>query len=222
MISELILIVEDDLKIAQVIADYLENDGFETLIHPRGDGAVELVRDEQPALVILDLMLPGLDGLSVCRKLRAFSNVGVLMLTARVDEIDRLIGLEVGADDYLCKPISPREVVARVRAILRRVSPAQLPSEERLHGAIMVRPDRFDCLVAGEPVELTPVEFRMLLAFMDHAGRVLPRERLIALSYGDGRTVSHRTIDTHVKNLRKKLGETTVIQSIYGMGYKLE
>lgn len=223
-----ILIVEDEPKIAQLLADYLQPEGYAVSVIHEGNGAVDFVRERRPNFVILDLMLPGVDGLTICREVRQFSDVPIMMLTAKVDEIDRLLGLELGADDYMCKPFSPREVVARVRSILRRVQarPAQVDPNRLGYRNVAVYPDRFQCEAGGRSVELTPVEFRMLQALISRPGHVFSRDRLMALCYTDSRVVSDRTIDTHVKNLRKKLhqavGEEALLHSIYGVGYKLE
>jgi two-component system response regulator BaeR len=223
-----VLVVEDELKIAQLLVDYLQREGFEVSVLADGSHAVEIVREHTPDFVILDLMLPGKDGLTICRELRQFSNVPIMLLTAKVDEIDRLIGLELGADDYVCKPFSPREVVARVRTILRRVQqpPAAAIDDQLTYRDITLYLDRHDCVVTGQRLELTPVEFKMLHGFMSQPGRVFSRDQLMDISYSDERIVSDRTIDTHVKNLRKKLAQSgdegERIHSIYGVGYKIE
>lgn len=223
-----VLVVEDEPKIAQLLVDYLQRDGFQVTVLNEGTEAVELIREREPDFLILDLMLPGKDGLTICREVRQFSTLPIMMLTARVDEIDRLIGLELGADDYVCKPFSPREVVARVRTILRRVQhTSAAPTENELsYRDVTLYLDRYECLVRGQRIELTPVEFKMLRGFMSQPGRVFSREQLMDFSYPDERIVSDRTIDTHVKNLRKKLAhsvdEEELIHSIYGIGYKIE
>lgn len=223
-----ILIVEDEPKIAQLLSDYLQREGYRVTVLDEGTHAVETIRDRQPSFLILDLMLPGKDGLTICKEVRQFSNLPIMMLTAKTDEIDRLIGLELGADDYVCKPFSPREVVARIKVILRRVQgpPAKVDGNEITYRNVALYIDRFKCEVEGQDVELTPVEFRMLKALMSHPGRVYSRESLMELAYDDRRIVSDRTIDTHIKNLRKKMSRATpdeeVIHSIYGVGYKIE
>jgi len=228
MTDQTIIIVEDEDKIAQILVDYLEKDGFETHVLNDGTHAVETIRARGPAFVILDLMLPGKDGFSICREVRQFSSVPILMLTARVDEIDRLLGLEMGADDYVCKPFLPREVVARVRTILRRVNqhPVSSAHDKIEYRGISLFPERFLCKVGDEELDLTPVEFRMLKTLLSQPGRVYSREILIRSSYKDDRIVSDRTIDSHIKNLRKKLsralGDEEVIHSTYGVGYKIE
>jgi len=227
-----LLIVEDEVKIAQLLVDYLQNDGFQTSVLNSGEKAVEAVRETSPEFVILDLMLPGKDGMTICREVRQFSNVPIMMLTAKVDEIDRLMGLEIGADDYVCKPFSPREVVARVNTILRRVQPesdtaaAALSEGQIKYRTMTLRPAEYLCLISDERVDLTPVEFRLLKAMVSRPGRVFSRENLMEASYPDGRVVSDRTVDSHVKNLRKKVlavsGGKDFIQSVYGVGYKIE
>lgn len=228
MSTEHIIIVEDEEKIAQILVAYLSREGFETTVLADGHNAVETIRKLQPDFVILDLMLPGKDGLSICRELRQDSSVPILMLTARVDEIDRLLGLELGADDYVCKPFLPREVVARVKTILRRVlqQPVAQAAGRLEYRGIVLSPDRFQCQANGQDVELTPVEFRMLQAMISQPGRVHSRDSLMQSCYLDDRVVSDRTIDSHVKNLRKKLSCVAdgdeIIHSIYGVGYKIE
>ena len=213
-----ILIVEDEPKLAALEADYLKAAGFETHCIADGREVVPWVRAEAPDLVLLDLMLPGRDGLDICRDLRTFSDVPIVMVTAKVEEIDRLIGLDLGADDYVCKPFSVRELVARVRAILRR---RHTPST-----ALLIDDERHVAELDGKPLDLTPVEFRLLRALAASPGRVFPRERLLERLYEDHRVVTDRTVDAHVKNLRRKLEEVRpgeeVVRSIYGVGYKLE
>jgi two-component system response regulator BaeR len=215
-----VLIVEDEPKIVALLRDYLAAQGYRVSALDRGDGAIEWIRAHPPDVVLLDLMLPGSDGLSICRGVRVFSNVPILMVTARVEEIDRLLGLELGADDYICKPFSPREVVARVRAVLRRASaPAREPAS-----AIYLDEARFEARVHGRPLTLTPVEFRLLRKLSAQPGRVFSRMQLIEALYLDHRVVSDRTVDSHVKNLRRKLIEAGVdpIGSVYGVGYRFE
>ena len=228
-----ILVVEDEPKIARLLADYLRPEGYEVSILNAGTGAVDFVRERGPDFIILDLMLPGVDGLTICREVRQFSDVPIMMLTARVDEIDRLLGLELGADDYVCKPFSCREVVSRVKIILRRVQarpaearPAEADSNQLGYRNVIIYPERFLCEAGGRDIELTPVEFRMLHALISRPGHAFSRDMLMELSYPDRRIVSDRTIDTHIKNLRRKLhqalGEEELLHSIYGVGYKFE
>jgi len=223
--TETILIVEDEERLARVLADYLAAAGFRT--HCIGDGrqVVDWVRAHLPALVLLDLMLPGRDGLEICRDLRALGDIPIIMTTARVEEIDRLLGLELGADDYVCKPYSPREVVARVKAVLRRRAPAGDSSG----AANLLRLDPGTLRVHasdGGQIELTAVEFALLQTLHAAPGRIFPRARLMEHIYPDGRIVSDRTIDSHVKKLRRKLGDLVpgkeLIHSVYGVGYRYE
>jgi two-component system response regulator BaeR len=190
-----------------------------------GSGVVSWVREHAPDMILLDLMLPGRDGLEICKELRAFSEVPIIMTTARVEEIDRLLGLELGADDYVCKPYSPREVVARVKTVLRRAVPVSAESAASQAGVVLDEA-RFEVRIRGLPLELTPVEFRLLNTLLAHPGRVFSRGQLLDKLYTDQRVVSDRTVDTHIKNLRKKLQsrlpEQEIIHSIYGVGYKLE
>jgi len=215
-----ILVVEDEPKLAALVADYLKANEFAA--HVIGDGlaVVPWVRDNEPDLILLDLMLPGRDGLEICKELRTFSDVPVVMVTARVEEIDRLVGLEAGADDYVCKPFSMRELVARVKAILRRGRGAQsapgLALDETAHAAQL----------DGKALDLTPVEFRLLALLAGAPGKVFSRASLLEKLYPDHRVVADRTVDAHVKNLRRKLAEARPgedpLPSIYGVGYKLE
>lgn len=221
--NQTILVVEDEEKLARLLASYLEQAGYS--VHCIYDGleATPWVRQHKPDLILLDLMLPGADGLDICRDVRAFSNVPILMVTARVEEIDRLLGLELGADDYICKPYSPREVVARVRAVLRRVGqqgePASKPPLELYEEELRV--------VAGDrSLELTAVEFHLLQTLSQSVGRIYSRDQLMDRIYTDRRIVSERTIDSHIKKLRRKLAllipERDVIHSVYGVGYKYD
>ena len=213
-----ILIVEDEPKLAALMADYLRASGFAASCIANGLEVVPWVRAQAPDLILLDLMLPGRDGLDVCRDLRTFSDVPVIMVTAKVEEIDRLIGLDLGADDYVCKPFSVRELVARVRAILRR---RRTPST-----ALVLDYERHVAELDGRALDLTPVEFRLLRALASAPGRVFARERLLERLYEDHRVVTDRTVDAHVKNLRRKLEEVRpgeeLVRSIYGVGYTLE
>ena len=217
-----ILIVEDEPKIANLLADYLRaHGGYRTRIVHRGDQVLDEFRQEPADLVLLDLMLPGLDGIEVCKRLRADSDVPIIMVTARVEEIDRLLGLELGADDYICKPFSPREVVARVKAVLRRSISS---STDSVQGGLQIDSERFLATYDGRPLDLTPVEFALLSSLQAQPGRVFSREQLMDLMYPDYRVVSDRAVDTHVKNLRRKLAGVApgleLIESVYGLGYR--
>ena len=215
-----ILVVEDEPKIAALLRDYLGAAGYRVSVLGDGNGAVAWIRENLPDAILLDLMLPGEDGLSICRGVRAFSTIPILMVTARVEEIDRLLGLELGADDYICKPFCPREVVARVKAVLRR---AQAPAAA-MATPIELDESRFEARVRGQLLTLTPVEFRLLGKLAAQPGRVFSRQQLMDSLYRDHRVVSERTVDSHVKNLRRKLAALgpDPISSVYGIGYRLE
>ncbi|WP_144208993.1 response regulator [Shewanella donghaensis] len=222
-----VLIVEDEPKIAQVLVDFLTLEGFSSQVLHDGLNALETIRDDEIDFVILDLMLPHKDGLTICKEVRQFSAIPILMLTARVEEIDRLIGLEIGADDYVCKPFSAREVVARVKTILRRTEPSvQMAEDEISYKQLLINIERFKCHVASVEVELTPVEFRLLHTMIKRPGVVHSRDSLMQVCYVDDRVVSSRTIDSHIKNLRSKLllnnRQPDLLHSIYGVGYKIE
>ena len=224
--SPRILVVDDEPQIVRVLQGYLERDGFAVLTAYDGREALRLSRQERPDLLILDLMLPGLDGSDVCRTLRRESDVPIIMLTARVDETDRIVGLELGADDYVIKPFSPREVVARVRAVLRRTqSGAPRPAEELVVGDLRLDATRHAVALRGAPIELTPSEFAVLQALMAAPGRVFSREQLLVAAQGEAYEGYERTVDTHIKNLRRKIEddarEPTYILTVHGLGYKL-
>ena len=215
-----ILVVEDEQSLAQVLGEYLSQSGFNVDIVNDGLGVIDWVKEKPVDLIVLDLMLPGQSGLDIYRELRTFSHIPVVMATARVDEIDRLIGLELGADDYICKPYSPREVVVRIKNILRRsvddIKTSQIP--------LSIDEAAMKVLVKGVQVALTRAEFRLLLHFYQHKEQVFSREQLMSQIYSDNRVVTDRTIDSHIKNLRRKIQsidvEVDCIQSIYGVGYK--
>lgn len=218
-----VLVVEDEAKLARLLVDYLTNAGFQTHSLDSGLEVVDRVRTQEPDLILLDIMLPGRDGLDICREIRGFSRVPIIMVTARVEEIDRLLGLELGADDYICKPFSPREVVARVRAVLRRTRPETNPAESQL---IELDPRSFRVRAAGSGVELTAVEFHLFETLYREPGRIFSRNALMDRIYSDHRIVSDRTIDSHIKKLRKKLASLLpnqeLIHSVYGAGYRYE
>jgi two-component system response regulator BaeR len=224
-----ILIVEDEPKLAALLGDYLQAEGYSTTILPNGLQVIPFVQAQPPSLILLDLMLPGRSGLEICRELRAFSALPVIILTARVDEIDRLLGLELGADDYVCKPFSPREVVARVKAILRRTG--QLPAAPRpgslqQQAPLLVDVERHVARLDDKDLQLTPIELRLLALLQSTPGRIYRRDDLLRQLYDDHRVVTDRTVDTHVKNLRRKLQAIRpgqdLIRSIYGVGYSLD
>ena len=218
-----VLIVEDETKIAELLRDYLKAASFAVSCLYQGDGVISAVKDNPPDLMLLDVMLPGKDGMEICRAIRKFSNVPIIMITARVEEIDRLIGLELGADDYICKPFSPREVVARVKAVLRRFHPE--PDAKRLAaGPISLNEETRQVTIYNEELKLTPSEFGLLKVMMTYPGRVFSRNELINKVQGYDFEGYDRTIDTHVKNLRKKialrLAGEEIISTVYGAGYK--
>jgi len=220
--KETVLIVEDERRLAQLLADYLEAAGYATHQISEGPPVVDWVRANAPALILLDLMLPGRDGLDICREIRGFSAVPIIMTTARIEEIDRLLGLELGADDYVCKPYSPREVVARVKAVLRRAS----GGTEQRAGLLDLDEASLRVRANGGEVELTAVEHALLKTLYAAPGRIFSRDRLMDRIYRDQRIVSDRTIDSHVKKLRRKLAvlvpERELVHSVYGVGYRYE
>jgi len=220
--GERVLIVEDEAKLAGLLRDYLAQDGFEVSVLHRGDEVEPWVSTHDVDLVLLDLMLPGKNGLEVCKALRASSGVAIIMVTARVEEIDRLLGLELGADDYICKPFSPREVVARVKAVLRRAKRGERPAE----AGVKLDEAGYRATIGGTDLNLTAVEFQLLKVLADHPGRIYTREQLMDAMYRDERVVADRTVDSHIKKIRRKitavLPDREVVHSIYGLGYKYE
>ena len=219
-----ILVVEDEAKIARTLSLYLEQAGFSVTISPTGTDALPSFRRERPDLVILDLGLPGMDGLDVAREIRHEGNTPIIMLTARSEEADKLVGLELGADDYVTKPFSPREVVARVRTVLRRAQPAPTQPEAITVGNISLDPARRTVQVSDRAVELTPSEFELLSAFVHHPGQVFTRLQLLDLTQGEAYDGYERTVDQHIKNLRKKIepdpSNPRYILTVHGVGYK--
>jgi two-component system, OmpR family, response regulator BaeR len=217
-----VMIVEDEQKLGKLLEDYLRASGFETQVVSDGREVLPSVQRRRPGIILLDLMLPGKGGLEVFREVRAEGDVPIIMVTALVEEVDRLIGLELGADDYICKPYSPREVVARVKAVLRRGQRAQ---GEEPHGLVLDAA-RYEATLDGKTLDLTPVEFRLLNTLASRPGRIFPRGELLDSLYADHRVVSDRTVDSHVKNLRRKLQKVRpmddLVHSVYGVGYKLE
>ncbi len=221
-----VLVVDDDPGIVKVVRAYLEQEGFQVLVAYDGRKAMQIARNDKPDLVVLDLMLPEMDGWDVCRALRKESDVPIIMLTARVEESDKLIGLELGADDYVTKPFSPRELVARVRSVLRRIQGAPPKPERISRGEITVDVSRHAVAVRGEPVDLTPTEFDLLAVLMQDAGRSFTRSQLLEQVQGYAYEGYERTIDVHIKNLRQKI-ETDPrnpqhIKTVYGLGYRFE
>src|SRR5450756_45474 len=223
---ETILVVEDEPKIAELLKLYLEREGYQVEIASDGEAALEAFHRGGPELAILDLNLPVVDGLEVCRQIRKESDLPIIMLTARDEEADKLIGLELGADDYITKPFSPREVIARVRAVLRRAAPAQpqQPQETLRAGELMLDPERHELRRGGAVLDLTPTEFRLLEVLMRNPGRVYSRLQLLDLVQGEAFEGYERTIDAHVKNLRSKIEpdpqRPTHVLTVYGVGYK--
>jgi len=218
-----ILVVEDEAKLAKLLYDYLVQAGYQAHIIDNGLDVIAWVKQNQPDLILLDLMLPGKDGMEICKDIRQFSQVPIIMVTARVEEIDRLLGLELGADDYVCKPYSPREVLARIKAILRRVQSVQCKASP--HG-FELDESRYKASIHGEVLALTAVEFQLLKILLSDPGRIFSRDQLMDHIYDDHRIVSDRTIDSHIKKLRKRLAEVLpekeIIYSVYGVGYKFE
>jgi len=219
--NNIILIVEDEPKLSKLLSNYLKQAGYEPECLENGLEVLPLVRKNMPALILLDLMLPGRDGIDICKDIRTFSAVPIIMITARIEEIDRLLGLELGADDYICKPYSPREVVARVKAVLRR------STEQESSGAsskLELDEERLLAKLYGHELDLTVVEFKLLEFLSANSGRIYGRNQLMDHIYPDQRIVSDRTIDSHIKNLRKKISsvspDTEVIHAVYGVGYK--
>jgi len=222
--NELILVVDDEPKIVRLARDYLERSNFR--VHPAEDGitALAAARQEKPDLVVLDLNLPGMDGLDVCRALRRESSVPIIMLTARAEEMDRLIGLELGADDYIVKPFSPRELVARVRAVLRRTQgEVQSPEMVRV-GTLEIDLNGHRATLHGEPIKLTRIEFTLLAILAQHPGQTFSRAQLIDRLHGTAEGGYDRSVDAHIKNLRRKLEEDPAtpqyITTVYGIGYQ--
>jgi two-component system response regulator BaeR len=218
--SNSILIVEDEIKLASLLADYFQLTEFKPHLIYHGDEVISWVKQNQPKAILLDIMLPGKNGIDLCKEIRQFSNVPILMVTAKVEEIDRLLGLELGADDYICKPFSPREVVARVKAVLRRTQ-----TQENTSDMLILDEHRFIVSYHHQEVSLTAVEFQLLKPLADTPERIFTREQLMENMYSDHRIVNNRTIDSHIKKLRKKLSDISNgkdwLQSVYGTGYRL-
>ncbi|WP_286263994.1 response regulator [Thalassotalea atypica] len=215
-----ILIVEDELKIAELLADYFRVTGYSPHIIQDGNTVIDWVKDNQPEAILLDIMLPHKSGVEICKEIRQFSQVPILMVTAKVEEIDRLLGLELGADDYICKPFSPREVVARVKAVLRRTDKTVTRDTE-----LTLDEQQLVVSYKGQKVMLTAVEFKLFKQLAAYPSRIFSREQIMEVMYSDYRIVNNRTVDSHVKKLRKKLDKISqgkeLIQSVYGAGYRL-
>jgi DNA-binding response OmpR family regulator len=222
--AQTILVVDDEARIVKLVRDYLERAGFDVLEAHDGQMALTLARVEQPDLIVLDLMLPSVDGLDVCRRLRQESGVPIIMLTARVEEADRIVGLELGADDYVTKPFSPGELVARVRATLRRASGKVGPTTMLRAGDVELDTAALTATVGGEPVDLTPTEFQLLATLVRQPGRIFSREQLLEAVHGIAFDGYDRSVDSHIKNLRRKIEpdprEPRYVQTVYGVGYR--
>jgi len=221
-LSHKILVVEDDPKISDLLLNYLHANGYEGTAYYDGLKALQYVKEQTPDAIIMDWMLPGLDGIQLCKEIRGFSDVPILMLTARIDELDRLLGLDTGADDYVCKPFAPREVIARIRALLRR-------SEGKVKTNIkpwLIEEQSFRISWNGEWLPLTRIEFMMLRLLLSRPGRVFSRNQLLSSIHESQKDISDRAIDTHIKNLRKKLqtldSQNECISSVYGLGYRFD
>ncbi|GAB2880797.1 response regulator [Microbulbifer echini] len=217
-----ILIVEDETELANLLLDYLQAADYRADILSNGNEVTAHIESHPPDLILLDLMLPGKNGLEICKEIRRYSNVPIIMMTARIEEADRLRGLEVGADDYVCKPYSPREIVARVKAVLRRTH----STGQRKSGDIQLRRNTGQLLVGGLDVGLTALEFHLFELLYSEPGRIFSREQIMDRIYSDYRVISDRTIDSHIKKVRKKIAallpEKELIHSVYGAGYKFE
>ena len=222
IMSQHVLIVEDEVKIASLLQDYLRQSGFETDCLYNGSEVESWLAENTTDIVLLDLMLPGKTGVEICKDVRKNSALPIIMITAKVEEIDRLLGLELGADDYICKPFSPREVVARVKAVLRRTDNIESLSDKGL----VLDTETYKANVNGQNLDLTAVEFQLLKVLSDQPGRIFSRSVLVDKIYNDGRVVSDRTIDSHIKKLRKKIADVLpdieLIHSLYAVGYKFE
>ena len=220
-----ILVIDDEPKIVEICQDYLKASGFDVLSASNGLQGLNAARREKPDLIVLDLMMPGMDGLDVCRNLRREGNIPIIMLTARVEESDKLVGLELGADDYITKPFSPRELVARVRVVLRRAS-GDLTSEIIRVGEVSLDRTRYESTLPEKTIQLTPTEFEILATLMKQPGRIFSRAQLLTAVHGIAFESYERAIDSHIRNLRRKLetasGEARYIITVHGVGYKFE
>lgn len=216
--SALILIVEDEEKLAHLVSDYFIHGGFQTHCLHHGGEVLPWLKEHQPDAIILDIMLPGMDGMEICKNIRTFSDVPVLMVTAKVEEVDRLLGLDIGADDYICKPFSPKEVVARVKSILRRINKDLVKQK-----ALTINQDTMEVILNGNRIDVTLVELRIISLLAGSPEKIFSRDQIMEKIYDDHRVVSDRTIDSHVKKLRHKLAphqDFEMIHSVYGVGYR--
>lgn len=229
MSKQTILIVEDEAHIAEVLIAYCKNSGYLVEHLSSGKDVLRFITDNCVDLILLDLMLPDIDGLEICKQVRTFSQLPIIMLTAKSEETDKLLGLEFGADDYICKPFSPREVMARIKTVLRRVvnNSAGIDNEHIIkHSGFEMKTEQYEVTFKGQPLDLTPREFLILKLFLENSGRVFSRDEILDHAYKDTSDVSDRNIDTHIKNIRKKINqianEADPIRSVYGIGYKFE
>jgi DNA-binding response OmpR family regulator len=221
--TQSVLVVEDEASIASFVSLYLKNAGYEVRTVANGTDALASVGQDEPSLVVLDLMLPDIDGIEICRRIRQKSDLPILMLTARDEDVDKIIGLEVGADDYMTKPFNPRELVARVKSILRRATPErkERESETIQHGDLFIDAGRREVKVGDREVQLAPKEFDLLWELLDHRGLVLTRDQLLERVWGYTFAGDTRTVDVHVRQLRRKLGDASPIVTVWGVGYKV-
>jgi DNA-binding response OmpR family regulator len=218
-----VLVVEDEASIASFVSLYLKNAGYTVRTVGTGKEALAQVEAERPDLIVLDLMLPDVDGIEVCQRIRQSSEVPILMLTARDEDVDKIIGLEVGADDYLTKPFNPRELVARVKSVLRRAAPEKRrdESKELSHGALVINAGKREVYVGDDEIQLAPKEFELLWELLDHRGLVLTRDQLLERVWGYTFAGDTRTVDVHVRQIRRKLGDASPIVTVWGVGYKV-
>ncbi|WP_339769393.1 response regulator [uncultured Paraglaciecola sp.] len=226
MAAQKILIVEDEENIAEVLIAYSKQQGFSTHHFNSGIGVANYVEHNPVDLILLDLMIPEVDGIQLCKQIRAFSSIPIIMVTAKSAEIDRLLGLELGADDYICKPFSPKEVMARIKAVLRRANPNPNKSQVITHSGFVLNKEGYVASFHGKNIAFTAVEFNIFLLLISHVGRVFSREDIIKHVYNDTSDISDRNIDTHIKNIRKKVTEIEAgvnpIVAVYSVGYKFE
>lgn len=224
MPQKTILVVDDEKRIVNLLRAYLEDAGYRVVTAPDGRQALFVARHEKPDLVILDLMMPEMDGWEFTRRFRRENDAPIIMLTARIEDMDKILGLELGADDYVTKPFSPREVVARVRAVLRRAGQAPAVPDVLRAGDLVLDRDAHTCALAGQPVDLTPMEFDLLAALMSRPGRAMSRMELLEAAQGDAYMGYERTVDVHIKNLRRKIEQNPrkprYILTVFGVGYK--
>ena len=221
-----ILIVEDEIKIAKLLQDYCHKEGFTASIVTDGALVEPWLAANECDAIILDIMLPNIDGITLCKNIRSYSNVPILILSAKTEEIDRLLGLELGADDYIPKPFSPREVIARIKAVLRRSNNSPLPTATSAPNTPWLNPSDYQLYYKGQPLRLSAIEYSLMAAMMARPGQVFTRQQLMDVMYQDGRIVSERTIDSHIKKLRQKIqqqfNELSLINSVYGLGYQYQ